>query len=62
MDCENDEVAYTAYFREIQAYKNLANIDDMVHPDSEFAEDVETLREFFRRTFNQKVSKEAQLK
>lgn len=62
MDLTNDELAYTTYFRELRAYKNLENVGEMVHPDSEFAEDVETLREFFRNYFNRKVSDEAKLK
>lgn len=62
MDLTNDELAYTTYFREIKAYKNLANTGEMIRPDSEFAEDVETLRQYFRMSFNRKVSDEAQLK
>ena len=62
MDLDNDELAYTTYFREIRAYNNLANINEMVHPDSEFAENVEILREFFKNYFNRKVSKKARLK
>lgn len=62
MDLTDDEIAYTRHFRELKAYKNLANIGEMMHPDSEFAEDVETLREYFRLSFNRKVSKDAQLK
>lgn len=62
MDLDNDELAYTTYFREIRAYNNLANINEMVHPDSEFAENVEILRKYFRDNFNRKVSKEGRLK
>ena len=61
-DCDDDEVVYTKYIRELKAYNNLANIDEMVHPDSEFAEDVEVLRKFFKTKFNLEVSKEAKLK
>ena len=60
-DCDDDEVMYTRYNRELRAYKNLANVSEMVHPDSEFAEDVEILRNFFKTKFNLRVSKEAKL-
>lgn len=62
MDLTNDELAYTTYFREINAYRRLENVDEMLHPDSQFADDVQTLREFFRMYFNRKVSDEAKLK
>lgn len=62
MDLDNDELAYTTFFRELRAYNNLANINEMVHPDSEFAENVEILREFFKNYFNRKVSKKGRLK
>ena len=55
MDCDNDELMYTLYDKEIRAYNGLANINEMVHPDSEFADNVEILRQFFKEFFNQRI-------
>lgn len=60
MDLDNDEVAYTRYFREIRAYKELGNINLQINSDT--IENIEILRNYFKENFNKKVSKNGVLK